>query len=68
MSRHDVVIYAPGANVYGNSILALDVKTGKYAWHFQTVHHDLWDADMPSTGPVIDLTIGGRKRPGIDPW
>jgi quinoprotein glucose dehydrogenase len=55
----------PGSNVYGNSILALDVKTGKYRWHYQTVHHDLWDSDMPSAGPLLDLKIDGRKRPGI---
>ena len=56
---------APGANVYGNSILALDVKTGKYRWHYQTVHHDLWDSDMPSAGPLVDLTVDGKKRPAI---
>ena len=55
----------PGANVYGNSVLALDMKTGKYRWHFQTVHHDLWDTDQPSAGPVIDLNVGGRKVPAV---
>jgi glucose dehydrogenase len=55
----------PGDNLFGNSVLALDMKTGKYKWHFQTVHHDLWDVDMPSTGPIIDLTIKGKKQPGI---
>jgi len=34
---------APGDNLFSNSIVALDVKTGKRVWHFQTVHHDLWD-------------------------
>jgi glucose dehydrogenase len=56
---------APGANLFGNSLVALDLKTGQRRWHFQTVHHDLWDADMPSAGPVMDLTIDGKKRPAI---
>ena len=55
----------PGANVYGNSVIALDIRTGKYRWHFQTVHHDLWDSDQPSAGPLIDVTIDGKTRPGI---
>jgi quinoprotein glucose dehydrogenase len=52
----------PGANLYGNSVVAVDVKTGKYKWHFQTVHHDLWDTDQPSDGPLLDVTVGGQKR------
>ncbi|MGZ3277536.1 MAG: outer membrane protein assembly factor BamB family protein [Caulobacteraceae bacterium] len=52
----------PGNNLFGNSIVAVDVKTGKYRWHFQTVHHDLWDIDQPSDGPLLDVTIGGQKR------
>jgi quinoprotein glucose dehydrogenase len=52
----------PGNNLYGNSIVAVDVKTGKYRWHFQTVHHDLWDTDQPSDGPLLDVTVHGVKR------
>lgn len=52
----------PGNNLFGNSIVAVDVKTGKYRWHFQTVHHDLWDIDQPSDGPLLDVTVGGQKR------
>jgi quinoprotein glucose dehydrogenase len=52
----------PGADKYGNSVVAVDVKTGKYRWDFQTVHHDLWDIDQPSDGPLLDVTIGGQKR------
>jgi quinoprotein glucose dehydrogenase len=55
----------PGANLYGNSLVALDLKTGKYRWHFQTVHHDLWDSEQPSGGPMIEVTIAGKKRPAI---
>ena len=55
----------PGANVYGNSVLALDMRTGAYRWHFQTVHHDLWDIDQPSDGPLVDLTVNGQRHPAI---
>jgi glucose dehydrogenase len=55
----------PGANVYGNSIVALDVKTGRYRWHYQTLHHDLWDQDMPTAGALIDLNVGGARRPAL---
>ncbi len=55
----------PGSNLFGNSIVAVDAKTGAYKWHFQTVHHDLWDADMPSAGALLDLNINGRKQPSI---
>ncbi len=44
-----------GANLFGNCLLALDVRTGKRIWHFQTVHHDLWDYDLV-TGPKL-LTV-----------
>src|SRR3546814_10082283 len=36
-----------GANLYSNSVVAVDAATGKYLWHFQTVHHDIWDLDLP---------------------
>ena len=55
----------PGTNVFGNSLVAVDIETGEYKWHFQTVHHDIWDSDMPSAGPLIELTIDGRKQKAI---
>ncbi|MGX7896830.1 outer membrane protein assembly factor BamB family protein [Tsuneonella sp. HG222] len=45
----------PGSNLFGNSIVAVDLKTGKYKWHFQTVHHDLWDIDMSHAGPLFSV-------------
>ncbi|MEN7536832.1 PQQ-binding-like beta-propeller repeat protein [Aurantiacibacter flavus] len=45
----------PGTNVYGNSVVAVDARTGEYKWHFQTVHHDLWDIDMSNAGPLIPV-------------
>lgn len=55
----------PGSNLFGNSIVAVDLKTGKYRWHYQTVHHDLWDSDMPTAGSLIDITVDGKKRPAL---
>jgi quinoprotein glucose dehydrogenase len=48
----------PGTNLFGNSLVALDYKTGEYKWHFQTVHHDLWDIDQAFAGPLLE--VGGR--------
>ncbi len=53
-----------GANLYGNSIVAVEAATGKYLWHFQTVHHDIWDVDLP-TATLIDVRRGGRTIPAI---
>lgn len=50
-----------GKNLYGNSILALDAKTGKLIWHFQTVHHDLWDYDIPSPPNLVTVEKDGKK-------
>jgi quinoprotein glucose dehydrogenase len=50
-----------GANLYGNSVLALDARTGKRLWYFQIVHHDLWDYD-PTAGPkLLTVTHDGKK-------
>jgi len=45
----------PGSNLFGNSLVALDYKTGEYKWHFQTVHHDIWDVDQPTAGALIEV-------------
>jgi quinoprotein glucose dehydrogenase len=55
----------PGANLFANSIVAVDALTGGYRWHFQTVHHDLWDTDMPSAGALFDFVENGRRTPAI---
>jgi glucose dehydrogenase len=55
----------PGNNAYGNSIVAVEAQTGKYLWHFQTVHHDIWDIDMPTAGALFDFVQGGRRIPAI---
>ena len=55
----------PGNNLFGNSIVAVDAETGKYRWHFQTVHHDVWDFDMPSPPVLVDITQNGRRVPAL---
>ncbi len=50
-----------GQNLYGNSIVALDAKTGHYKWHFQTVHHDLWDYDLPAPPNLVTIGRDGKK-------
>ena len=53
-----------GQNLFSNSIVALDAKTGKYLWHFQTVHHDIWDLDLPSA-TLVAVRRGGKTIPAI---
>jgi quinoprotein glucose dehydrogenase len=50
----------PGAGLFGESIVALDVKTGRRKWHYQLVHHGIWDMDIPCAPILVDLTINGR--------
>ena len=54
-----------GTNLFTNSIIALRLSTGELLWHFQTVHHDIWDKDMVA-GPVLfDATVNGRTVQGL---
>jgi len=55
----------PGQELFTESILALHLKNGKYAWHFQTVHHDIWDYDIPQSTILFDAKIKGTMRHGI---
>ncbi len=50
-----------GANLFGNSLVALDARTGKRLWHYQTVHHDLWDYDLASAPQLVTVTRNGKK-------
>lgn len=55
----------PGNNRYANSVVALEAKTGKPVWDFQTVHHDLWDYDVSSQPSLIELARGGKMIPAV---
>lgn len=54
--------HRPGNNLYGNSLVALDAKTGLRKWHFQMVHHDIWDYDTPMAPNLMDITVDGKPR------
>ncbi len=54
-----------GDNLFTDSVVALDAMTGKYRWHFQTVHHDLWDFDMPTPLILFDQTYNGQMRKAL---
>jgi quinoprotein glucose dehydrogenase len=57
--------FHPGDNLYGTSLIALDVKTGERKWHFQMVHHDIWNYDTPNAPVLMDVTVDGKKIKGI---
>ena len=54
-----------GANLFGNSVVAVDLQTGRYRWHFQTIHHDLWDADPPAPPGLFEIVRNGRTIPAL---
>lgn len=54
-----------GANLFANCILALDAGTGKRIWHYQTVHHDLWDRDLPAPPNLVTVAINGKKTDAV---
>jgi alcohol dehydrogenase (cytochrome c) len=54
-----------GDNLYSNSIVAIDAKTGKYRWHFQQVHHDIWDYDSPNPVVLFDAPYEGKMRKAL---
>jgi glucose dehydrogenase/mono/diheme cytochrome c family protein len=53
--------WRPGDNLFSNSLVALDVKTGKRVWHFQMVHHDLWEYDTVGSPTLGDITVDGKR-------
>jgi quinoprotein glucose dehydrogenase len=54
-----------GQNLFGNCILALDAATGKRRWHYQVVHHDVWDYDLPCPPNLVSVVHGGKKIDAI---
>jgi glucose dehydrogenase len=52
----------PGNNLYGESLVCVDLATGKKKWHFQFVHHPIWDHDMSSAPLIADVNVNGRPR------
>ena len=52
--------HRPGANLFAESVVALDLETGERVWHFQAVHHGLWDYDFPAAPNLVDIEVNGR--------
>ncbi len=50
-----------GDNLFANSLVCLDATTGKRIWHFQLIHHDIWDWDIPTAPILVDITVDGRR-------
>ena len=57
--------HRPGDNLFGNSVVAIDVETGERVWHFQAIHHDIWDRDFPHPPQLIDVTVDGEEIPAL---
>ncbi len=53
--------FRKGKNLFANSLIALDAETGAYIWHYQVVHHDLWDRDLPANPNLVTLYKDGKK-------
>lgn len=54
--------HRPGNGLFGNSLVCLDAKTGKRVWHYQLIHHDIWDWDTASAPVLLDVRVNGRNR------
>ncbi|MFK7830932.1 MAG: PQQ-binding-like beta-propeller repeat protein [Congregibacter sp.] len=57
--------FRPGDNLFSTSLIALDVKTGDRAWHYQLVHHDIWNYDTPTAPILLDVTVDGKEIPVV---
>jgi len=53
--------HRPGNNLFSQSLVCLNVKTGKKVWHYQLIHHDIWDYDLPAPPVLADITVDGKK-------
>ena len=53
--------FSPGDNLFGTSLIAIDVQTGERRWHFQLVHHDIWNYDVPTAPVLLDVMHNGQK-------
>lgn len=57
--------FRPGDNLFSTSLIALDVQTGRRVWHYQLVRHDIWNYDTPVAPVLMDVTVDGRRIPGV---
>lgn len=57
--------HRPGDNLFSQALVCLDAETGERVWHFQTVHHGIWDYDLPAAPVLADITVDGKQIPAI---
>jgi quinoprotein glucose dehydrogenase len=57
--------HRPGDNLFAESLVALDIETGQRMWHFQAVHHGVWDYDFPAAPTLLDINTGGRATKAV---
>ena len=57
--------FRKGDGLFADSLVAVNVETGKRVWHFQTVHHSVWDYDLPAAPTLLDLTVRGARVKAI---
>jgi glucose dehydrogenase len=57
--------FHPGDNLFSTSLIALNADTGEREWHFQMVHHDIWNYDTPTAPILMDVNVDGRETPGV---
>ena len=57
--------FRPGNNLFGTTVIALDVESGERVWHFQTVHSDEWNYDLPNVPLIVDLEVDGEEIPAV---
>jgi quinoprotein glucose dehydrogenase len=55
----------PGDNLYSSSLVCIDARSGARRWHFQLIHHDIWDYDPPAPPVLLDITVEGRRIPAV---
>jgi quinoprotein glucose dehydrogenase len=54
-----------GDDLFSDALVCLDAKTGRRIWHYQIVHHDIWDYDLPAAPVLVDITVKGRRIPAV---
>ena len=55
----------PGNNLFGESLVAVELETGRRVWHYQFVRHDVWDRDLPQAPVLVTVRRGGRSIPAV---
>jgi quinoprotein glucose dehydrogenase len=57
--------HRPGNNLFSDALVCVDSKTGRRIWHYQIVHHDIWDYDLPAAPVLADITVAGQRIPAV---